>query len=271
MSKYCSRFQGVLVSNTAKLFRGRCKQWDCDYCARENKRAWKKAIRKAIMQDDLLSKDDWQMLTFTMPPYIHAAQDPIEESAKVIQSKWNNLMMRIKRQYPKKKLTYVRVLENHKSGVFHIHMLINLPITSKDLYINPNDDKDTRLLWLKETDESGLQLIERLGFGHRQHCLMLGVDYLYAVNYVLKYIFKDSKSTIQKMLANMHVRRVQTSRNIKAPHSQNDDEWTPKYALYSGDFADQDEYTDLNKHQKITIDDLDEFGVYPPASERKTD
>lgn len=289
MSKYCSRYNGILVSDKAKLFRGRCKMWDCKYCSRENKRAWRRAIKRAIEKDTELKKSAWVMLTFTMPNWVHKDDNGILVSAQIIKDNWNKLMMRIKKYYSQRdklwakyngetykeqKLTYVRVLENHASGILHVHLLINLQLIEPELYMNPHRKDDIRLRWLKAyPDESDLQVIETYGFGWLHHVLMLGDDSQYAVNYITKYLTKDDDTDksvkFADILRKTKIRRIQTSRNIKAPRSENTDTWTPRSHLNKDDFIDTESYKDLNLRKDITYSDLDKHGIYPPYSERE--
>jgi len=284
LAKYCERYKGILVSESQKIFRARCKTWSCHYCARENKTAWRKAIRRAIAQDPALTSAPWVMMTFTMPPWVHKQDDKILLSAKVIKGAWNRFLTRLKKYYQdrenlfakyekrpavKQKITYVRVLENHKSGVLHIHFLANIEVLPIELYVNPNDPQDIRLKWLKApvNDDSDTQVIESYGFGYRHHILTLGDDPAFAVNYVTKYLTKDSDPAFAELLKETKIRRIQTSRNIKAPRSLNDESWIPRYALNKNDFEGGLVYDDLNLHKRVTSQDLDEYGIYPPFSE----
>jgi len=271
--KYCEKFNGVILSDKSMFFRARCKSWTCSYCTRENKTAWRKAIRKQLIDTPEYALCNWVMLTFTMPPYIHASESKVLDSAKVIQSKWNVFMTGFKKHYhdidkkakvPKRKFTYVRVLENHKSGVLHIHLLINLDLAQEDIYINPNDDTDVRLLWLKTDDK-----IMSYGFGWKHHVLFLDTT-AYAINYVTKYLTKDADDNFSDILKETKIRRVQTSRDIKAPHSESEDTWKVKYRITELDFEQSEIILDLNTKRKITKENLDEYGVYPPMKDEES-
>lgn len=288
MARYCERYNGIFLAPAPRLiFRGRCKQWDCHYCARENKTLWRKAIRKAIIEDEELSAQLWSMFTFTMPPSIHRSKNKEYESALVIKRIWNKFMVQFKRHYEKRdkqrakaakesytprKLTYIRVLENHKSGVFHIHLLCNISHSEEELYVNPKDDRDMRPLWLKNEHESGVQVIEHYGFGWRCHVLPLGDNTKYAINYVTKYLTKDDTPKTQDILSRSRVRRVQTSRNIKSPRNLKSlDKWIPRAYLHEGDFREDESYLDINLKKAVKKDDLDINGIYPPYNERIED
>jgi hypothetical protein len=290
MSKYCSKYKGILLSESGKLFRGRCKMWNCQYCARENKTLWRRAIKRAIERDEELKNSAWVMFTFTMPKTIHHSKNKVLESALLIKSAWNRFLTRFKKyyeqrdkmwakyegkNYDRKKLTYIRVLENHKSGVLHIHFLVNLEIVEAELYINKRNPNDIRLRWLKqEAEEAGKQVIESYGFGWKHHVLMLGDNSLYATNYITKYLTKDNDEersvTFAEILRSTKIRRIQTSRNIKAPRSLNEEVWIPRAFVNKHDFAEREKLRDLNLKRDISIGDLDANGIYPPLSETES-
>lgn len=268
MTKKCSNAIGIILSDKREFFRTRCKQWDCAYCIKENKLTWRKSILRQLRKPEY-ALSNWVLLTLTMPSAIHAHADKVYQSAQIVKNKWNNFMTAMRKRYGK--FTYVRVLEHHASGVLHIHMLTNAPIPECDYYHNKRNKHDIRLAWLKANSAKNpkIQTIEQFGFGWSHNVVMFGNDAQFALNYATKYLTKNSADAIEHypMLRKMRIRRIQTSRDIKAPKSLNDDTWRAKIALIEADFPTGDEaYKDLNKRKVIRKSDLED-GFYPPISE----
>lgn len=259
---FCSRFQAILVnksdSTKGLLTRSRCKQWDCSYCARQNKLAWRATIYKYLMDNpDLL----WSFHTFTFHFKKNAsAYARFIYSVNQIKSKWDTIMKRLKRRYGN--FQYVRILEPHKKGGYHIHLMASFIIPDEDIayrYDKLQDRRTPYLKWIKQD-------LPNLGFGYIQHSENAMGNGAQTVTYITKYMTKDDEQSYLRLKEN-RVRYVQTSRGIKSPFNHSGEvetNWKLRHHINFMDFLDVEIFTDLNKKIDIEINDLEGFGgSYP--------
>jgi len=114
-----NRPQMLAINNKAKqaiVFRPRCKQWRCPYCAQVNKRLW---TMKAYYGAEFLQDGEGEPLRFitlTSHEKLSARQ-----SWTVWPKAWAKLYMRAKRI--QSGASYILVPEQHKDGRLHVHFL----------------------------------------------------------------------------------------------------------------------------------------------------
>ena len=146
-------------------------------------------------------------------------------SAYLIRKNADKLMKRLKRQYGK--FEYVRVLEQHKSGQLHIHIMASFHFS--DLYFEKRGG-DKKISVSKSLKNHALAC----GFGYITHAENLvdadGQAWVAkrAVSYITKYITKDTKS-FDALRKGLGVRKIQTSRGILSPFNaknKNEDDET---------------------------------------------
>jgi hypothetical protein len=132
-----------------------------------------------------------------------------------LQQVWKPLYDRLRRRY-KKRLEYVRIFEQHESGCYHMHILLNCGLEyDKHAFIIGNKDDELRhpeCNWLSDT-------CAELGGGWRVHIRRVWDDIArtsnvgLVVGYILKYMGKG----LGGMFFPKHQRRIQTSRAIGSP------------------------------------------------------
>lgn len=89
----------------------KCRSWNCEYCAPE---------RKSQVVAMAMSGDPERHITIT----IRRGQEPTpEDAAKRLSSTWREIVRRWRKKYPTKTCEYFVVIEAHKSGWPHLHIL----------------------------------------------------------------------------------------------------------------------------------------------------
>jgi hypothetical protein len=156
-----------------------CKSWDCEYCRRKKGSFIQQQIHKHFADATIY------MLTFT-----YFQQRPKLDVWNDLGVTWNRLRTYLKKNNPN--LKYIRIVEPHKSGYPHIHVLTNS-------YINVATD---------------LKYLTRQGFGYQMMQKIISVQI--GVNYVSKYLTKAVWSDIANTLRKASKTRICTaSRGIK--------------------------------------------------------
>jgi len=115
---FCPFFSLVAYNQTTPetilMKRVRCGSWQCSYCARENRRAWAKHLRRRLPQVG----DNWWFITLTA----HEDYRTPENSLENIRSNIDRFIKRLRRIYGK--IEYARVYEVHRKGAFHAHLVM---------------------------------------------------------------------------------------------------------------------------------------------------
>lgn len=134
---------------------------------------------------------------------------------KNLQQVWKRLYDRMLRRFGRG-IEYVRVFEKHKSGRFHMHILLNIGTqydAAKFQIKTPKDEfRHPICRWFKDTCKA-------LGGGEIVHIRRVWDDVKKSSNvglvigYILKYMGKEMAS----FAFPKHQRRVQTSRKIGSP------------------------------------------------------
>ena len=159
----CGRWTliGQKNSPTGKLWghvRLYCKKWTCPFCG-PSKAA---KLRKAIIENAVERKMN-RMMTLTLNPSVCAAEESVEHIKKC----WNKLRTYLRREFGRN-ISFLTVLEFHKSGYAHMHILV-------DQYIEQP--------WLSSTWQA-------LGGGKIVH--MKYVDIHRIAHYLSKYLTKQT-------------------------------------------------------------------------------
>ncbi len=92
-----------------------CKGWDCPVCGPKKARRLRQAIIEAATRNDLR-----RFLTLTLDPRYTSS----EESIKYIRECWRKFRVYLKRRTGKS-IDFIAVVELHKSGYAHLHILID--------------------------------------------------------------------------------------------------------------------------------------------------
>lgn len=264
MKNYCENFKGIATAKTEHAIlvaRLRCKMWSCQYCAKQNARVWRASIIDGINK---LESDTWSFITITCPSWIHNQElrfDRVYDSYKLIKTATDILMKRLKRWLGA--FQYVRVVENHKSGVAHMHMLISTHIP---------DSKPTRRADGSVYNHSDILMshLTACGFGYVHDAKNLVDDDGKAwhagsvASYISKYMTKTDALDLADM-KDMKIRKIQTSRAFKAPKSEPENDWKIKSGVYLDDLYNDEKLPlyDISADHVITSDDFLETFIYP--------
>lgn len=214
---YCKRIKGILLSLDFRmgfitLVRISCKQWGCPCCAKKNARNWRAYLLDTFNKRFRGVK--WCFITITANKNAHKHSS--EMTILNLQQVWKVLYDRLLRRYGRDQMEYVRVFEQHKSGRFHMHILLSCGEGYDAHGIQPPDLKSEKrhpeCRWLKDT-------VKHLGGGEIAHIRRV-MDYEtrsqgvgLVVGYILKYMGKDMCS----FKFPPHKRRIQTSRRVGSP------------------------------------------------------
>lgn len=191
----------------AFIFKADCDSWQCTECAERKKNQW--LIRAQRGSKEIISSGmALKFLTITSSPKLKSSAATIA----VFPLAWSKLYKRLKRKTPN--LQYLMILEHHKNGRIHAHMLSNCHCSKR---------------WLKDN-------AAQCGFGYMADIQNVTSERATA-GYVTKYLAKS--------LAGMELppktRRVRASENwYKLPENEGgivtDDGWltcTTKAGLWS--------------------------------------
>jgi hypothetical protein len=138
-----------------------CMSWSCPICRRQKANIIREKIRKLF-----IDRSVW-MITLTS----HHYYSPEIQLAWLVK-KWNLYLTHIRKKHVQK-VHFFRVVEEHHRGFFHLHVLIDVDMTSKR--------------WKK--------LAIKCGFGFEFKCDYVGRDHgaYYASKYITKSCYDDSK------------------------------------------------------------------------------
>jgi len=276
----CRRIRGIAHTDTLipeeKAFsRIRCKQWTCTYCSKRNKSQWRAVLTRYTRDNQF----NWSFITITLPDYVQSQAFSIERkaelSAEFVRVNWNTFMTAFKREFSAeirqitgKKLEYVRVLEQHKSGAWHIHLLVNfhIPDSEKRKHRNGTEYYYSRrvhgvLCPVYPKNHVGKK---RKSFGYIHDARTLE-DNFKSVMYVTKYMTKRDE-TFQHATSEHKLRVIQTSRSIKFHQDKSPHVWSIKSAVFPDDIRHAT-WHDINKDKIVTIDDMQPYYPHPEEYE----
>lgn len=212
----CHRIKGVMVSDDFKpgyrtLIRIRCKQWGCPYCGPVNAIQWRAYLLDTF--NKRLGHEKWCFFTITASPAAH--RSGAKATLLQLQKAWKKLYDHLLRRYGKG-FQYLRVFEQHKSGNFHMHFLLNCGVqydahgfTIKDKL---DEFRHPECKWLSK-------VMKKMTGAWRVHVKRVWDDVAktenvgLVVGYVVKYLGKQMVDIDMPK----HQRRIQTSRKIGSP------------------------------------------------------
>jgi len=214
---YCHRYAKVAWKYDAEkqrvvMFRLRCWQWSCPYCARMNATAWRLTL---INQLPKLS-NSWWLMTLTARSDTRGRIESYKQLSRGI----DILMHRFKRAFGK--VTYVRIFEKHPlSDALHAHFIISglsdyIKISrsgnGRDKYTPTNFRAGKRGYWALRTFVKKTSQGSRMGY--IADCKSLEGTHR-AIGYVTKYMTKSAQDFDIRSL-----RHVATTRDIKSPRGR---------------------------------------------------
>lgn len=261
--RYCTRINIALKayeSGNVLMYRPRCKQWSCPYCAKVNAEIWQARIMNEIADG---GTEQWFFWTLTLDGKDHNG-DTIESLLKW-REVWDTLMKRIKRDH--KKMRYVRIFETHKDGTLHVHMLTDSGYAD----IVKKHEGDGRDNYTSETLKKHLT---ELGLGWRHDIRPLetantpkGVKKV--AKYVIKYMTKAIQGRVRKLLkdADMsRVRMIQTSQKWFNEKQLDPSLLWSREPLFLSEFENlpkQNTASDITRNRTIEKEHFYDSGTYP--------
>jgi len=257
---FCPNYSAVKArddNGTGYVYRTRCKQWNCEYCAAINARVWQWRIIEEVERHP---GDGWHFWTFTLLGQDHVGA---AHSMQVWRGVWQKLMQRIKR---KATLTrYIRLFETHADGTFHVHMLANATFTDTKCVV----ESDGRENWRSATMTA---ILNELGLGWRHDIRPLRskrpdlyTDAMTIANYVAKYLTKAGQSHVRQVLRDAGMGRV---RILQASHGWAQMEKTTSDLDWRLGAVGKIEYNTLNSlfdvNEQRNVEPTEfELGAYP--------
>ena len=272
--KFCENYSVVVTAldnKTQKLTRTRCKQWNCEYCASVNRRVWMYRIIETLIHRP--TSEQWHFMTLTLPSEYHDNKD-VSGSIKHWQSVSNKLFGQLR--YRLGKFMYIRIYEQHKSGVFHMHVLLNATFPD----VERNIRKDETDYYYSETlakicKTQGLGKIHDMRpiktENHEENGHARNV-----ASYVTKYLTKSIQGTIQSILNDENISRVrliQTSHGWHKMQSDSDLQWRKgRISKQEFDALQQDKISvfDLDLKREVEEEDYENTYYYPDFDESQT-
>lgn len=261
----CNRIKGVMFSRDFKpgyvtLIRIRCEMWSCPDCGAINAQRWRAYLLKRFNQTGMREKS-WVFATITAHRDAHKAG--AIETLKNLQIAWKRLYDRLLRRYGK--FEYVRVFEQHKSGRYHMHFLMDIGehYDRHDFLIkDPLDEfRHPECKWLRSTMaqlKAGWRVHMRRVWEAKTRTANVGL----VVGYIMKYMSKN----VSLMEFPKHQRRIQTSRNIGSPNTDAKGRGTWEHAReISKDVLRRGEkWVDASTGEVLTDASFEGEHYYPP-------
>jgi hypothetical protein len=172
------------LGGVGRFFKLSCKCWNCPRCSPRKANKYRRAIARAAEQHKLS-----RLLTLTLDvPKLNG-----QDSTRYINEVFADFRTYLKRKLGKTP-KYIRVLEYQKSGIAHLHVLL-------DTFLDQS--------WISETWD---------GLGGGRIVDIRRVDMHRVSHYLSKYLTKE-----MLMLAPSRARRVTTSRTIQLNPKKNSD------------------------------------------------
>lgn len=271
MGRMCENFTAIAVNadegNEHLLAHLRCKQWSCSYCAQQNAKIWRAKLLKGINE----SECNWAFVTITLPSWVHKRKksERYEIGLKLIQSNWDRFMKRLKREYGK--FEYLRVLETHKTGVIHIHLLMGTFIPDS---VRKTRKKDGSVYHASKTLKK--HLVE-CGFGYIHDARNLTDSEAHesidskawnagsVAGYVTKYITKDL-TRYDEQRKGLKVRKIQCSQAfIGKDEKESGSKWVMRSPLHASEVIGVNvTWFDVTLQKQVNSDDFTDSDIYPP-------
>lgn len=262
----CHRIKGIVYSDDFKtgyrtLVRLSCKMWGCPYCGPQNAISWRAYLLDRFNKS--MRDEQWCFLTITANPKMHKT---VRASLVNLQWGWKRLYDRLKLRFGRAALQYVRVFEQHLSGRFHMHLLMNIGVYYDQWEFVIKSELDEH----RHPDCRWLRMAcAKLGMGWRCHIRRVWErdtktqNVGLVVGYLVKYLGKQMVDLDMPK----HQRRIQTSRKVGSPATAKVGRgtWThareiPLSMLRGGELP----VLDYSTGEILTEDSFEGEGYYPP-------
>lgn len=261
----CNRIKGIMISEDFRqgfttLVRIRCEMWNCPDCGPINAQRWRAYLLDRF--NKAFGHEKWVFGTITAPGWAH--RKGAAETLKNLQSGWKRLYDRLRRHY-KKSIEYVRVFEQHASGRYHMHFLINAGAEyDAHNFIAENVKREFRhpeCIWLRKTCvelKMGWRVHLRRVWDSEKRTENVGL----VVGYILKYMGKN----MSIMDFPKHQRRIQTSRKIGSPDTaaKGLGTWVHMRELPISALKGNRKILDMSTGEILTVQSFEGEHYYPP-------
>lgn len=261
----CNRIKGVMISEDYKkgyttLIRIRCEMWSCPYCGPINAQRWRAFLLERF--NKAFRDEKWCFFTITAHRNAHRAG--AIQTLKNLQMAWKRLYDRLRRRYHKT-LQYVRVFEQHKSGRYHMHFLLNVgeayDAHNFTILCELDEFRHPECKWLRRT-------MAALGAGWRCHIRRVWeartktANVGLVVGYILKYMGKN----MSIMEFPKHQRRIQTSRMVGSPdtNASGQGTWMHLREVPQEILRASKPVLDMSTGEVLTIASFEGESYYPP-------
>lgn len=178
----------------AIVLRSACKLWSCEPCGARKAKKW---IAKVVNGVNKIG-GQWYFATLTA----RADRRTPEKSLEDLRKGFFKLRKRIIRKFGK--FEYVRIYHHHKSGAYHMHLIMNAPIPTKLIPATEAKREHHYCKYLKDTSVAC-----GLGFMADYQLLRSTAGAAY---YVAKYLTESIGVNSQGWAKNVH--RIRTSNNF---------------------------------------------------------
>lgn len=261
----CNRIKGIMLSEDFRkgfttLVRVRCEMWSCQHCGPINAQRWRAYLLDRF--NKVFRDEAWCFYTVTASKDAHRAG--AIPTLKNLQRAWKRLYDRIVRRYGKG-TQYVRVFEQHKSGRFHMHFLLNTGRAydkhAFEIKSAIDEFRHPECKWLRRA-------MAQLGAGWRVHVRRVWeartktANVGLVVGYILKYMGKN----MSIMEFPKHQHRIGTSRKIGSPDtsSKGQGTWTHMRDLPRSALKAARPIVDMTTGEILNEASFENEAYYPP-------
>jgi len=272
--KYCPRVRSILLSDDIKqgyiaVARMRCKQWNCPYCSVKNGDMWRAHLLETFV--NRMPDKRWVFCTLTirngkgMTPTL---------SLKRLKEGWSKIYDAIRYRWGKER-SYVMVFEQHKSRIFHIHVLIDLGAQYDALGNVPTSGQFEGAELIKAERRHPFckalkRMAEKAKIGYIVHARRIlegetGKDNArLAVGYVTKYFTKQLNIEGFPKRG----RRIGTSRDIGSPKTANKGKfhWWVRSYIHPDETRAKPHFL-ISEGRVLDASDFGDEGVYPASED----
>jgi len=240
---YCKRYVKVAFKNDgpgrAVFTRLRCKQWDCEYCAKKNASMWRAHLNERLPE----ISDTWWLLTLTANENTRTRH----ESLTNIRNGIDALFKRVRRIFTG--IEYVRVYERHPtSEAIHAHLIV----CGLTMYVKRNISPKKVVHFTPLTERKGYRGTWQTRTWFKINCRALKMGYIVdlrviegqpgrAIHYVLKYATKALQD-----LHEPYLRHVQVTTGIGGLKPEKTEGWITASYITSSMFKPGTKIEDLN-------------------------
>jgi hypothetical protein len=174
---------------TGETFKIGCKRWDCPVCGPK-----KKYRLSSYFASQLRGYEVVRLLTVTLRSFSHI---PPQSHYGLLQEVWRRTLTDLRRDSSvvgSRKVRYLRVNEQHKSGYAHLHLLIDTFIPQKWLYSRLNHHARIVMNLPDYTDQlasANIELIQdNRHFGRGSEAQIRNIE-RYLLKNLKEYVLKD--------------------------------------------------------------------------------